>query len=452
MSLNEIWRLGLRALLVFRFLVLAVACFIPLTHPDIIRQADTLGVTLRYWNRWTLEPSSFFPLFPALLNSGDSSGLAPTEFPALNLLLAPAFALGPRYGAVLARFGLWLIVGLLFFWVVKTWRGKKILHVNASQAFLALPLLSFAAPHVGKFMPDFLAVLLVLLSVGRAWNHKPNGMTYLVATLGLLIKPTSLVVFGLLYLSSSKKRSLLWVLVPVGVALLYYTLGTRFLGSLDVHNNYFYVKPRPPLRSMTEFLADGRGVLSLWFKQLFYPGALFLILFGIGWRRLQRQPHLLGPLWTLVLAQFLIIGALDGAHAHVHRYYFLGIAPAACLIFYDSVVKTPARWLGLLLLLGLIVHQLERTNIDLKPLWTQHSNPWLEPQCAELKKKHPEFPWNQGYVFRSAPSPNLGLGLCFGEREGSKTSEFGFYPKHSDLPPVCAPRGETESITLVQCP
>ena len=67
--------------------------FSPFVHPHIKRQSDTLGLSLRYWLRWSVEEDQFNPLVPALLSSGDSRGISPTEFPLLNLITAPAFSL-----------------------------------------------------------------------------------------------------------------------------------------------------------------------------------------------------------------------------------------------------------------------------------------------------------------------------------------------------------------------
>ncbi|RZA05988.1 MAG: hypothetical protein EOP11_11465, partial [Proteobacteria bacterium] len=175
---NSLWRrilsdklkLFILAAISVRTLVLAVGAFLPLTLPETWRQTDTLGVALRYWLRFTVEPTSAPRWLPAVLNGGDTNGVMPMEFPLLNLLTAPAFAAGPYYGkalAILLHLGLCLGLTLANAWI---WRGIKVGRARASTAMLLLPLLSFSANYYGRFMPDYLSMLLVLSAVGLSWH------------------------------------------------------------------------------------------------------------------------------------------------------------------------------------------------------------------------------------------------------------------------------------------
>src|SRR5436309_2128935 len=90
------------ALFVFRFLIGLCHGILPLDEPHVWRQTDTMGTTFRYWNRWTSENkdsavevrgrplgamNSIF--LPAILNSSDTAGIMPMEFPFLNVVTAP---------------------------------------------------------------------------------------------------------------------------------------------------------------------------------------------------------------------------------------------------------------------------------------------------------------------------------------------------------------------------
>src|SRR4051812_35303279 len=87
-------------LLALRFGALLFGAFLPLGFPDVWRQITTLGISMRYWSRWNLEPGAEHLLLPAVLDSGDGQGFMPMEFPILNLLTAPFFAMGPYWGRV----------------------------------------------------------------------------------------------------------------------------------------------------------------------------------------------------------------------------------------------------------------------------------------------------------------------------------------------------------------
>jgi hypothetical protein len=112
--------LGLSAI---RLLSLIATSFLSLTPPHLWRQIDTLSVSLRYYLRWFVESGS--PLFlPAVLNSGDSLGIMPMEFPLLNILFAPAFGLGPYYGKVLCLIAYVLFVFGFSLWNALIWKDK----------------------------------------------------------------------------------------------------------------------------------------------------------------------------------------------------------------------------------------------------------------------------------------------------------------------------------------
>ncbi len=95
--------------LVARCLVLAVGAGFDFPPPHEWRQTDTMGVAMRYFSRWFLEADRSWPWLPAALSTGHDLGIGPQEFPLLNLLGEPLFALGPLWGKVAACLGAGLL-------------------------------------------------------------------------------------------------------------------------------------------------------------------------------------------------------------------------------------------------------------------------------------------------------------------------------------------------------
>ena len=95
----------------------------------------------------------------------------------------------------------------------------------------------------------------------------------------------------------------------------------------------------------------------------------------------------------------------------------------------------------------MIISNVEKTIYEIRPLWNNNSL----KTCSYLKKKHPEFPWNSGYRFRSVVKPTPHLGLCFGEAQGSTTSKFGFYSIKDEIPKDCRSIEKFNDIQLVTC-
>jgi hypothetical protein len=178
-----------------------VALFLPLGHPHVWRQMDTLGVSLRYWLRWSVESPSPWPLLPAVLHSGDSSGIMAMEWPLLNIVAAPLFALGPAWGTALAR-GLVLALNIaLLLWNMKIWKGQTPGGIDASRSFRWMPLIGPGLVFFPKFIPDVVAMLFVLAGTGFLYQKKARGWASLLLLSGLLMKPTSVIVLALLLLS-----------------------------------------------------------------------------------------------------------------------------------------------------------------------------------------------------------------------------------------------------------
>lgn len=440
-----------------RFAILAIAAFLPFGLPHMHRQSDTLGVSMRYWSRWTVEAASHHPLLPATLVSGDQEGILPTEFPLLNLVTAPCFALGTWTGRYAARLLLLAAVLALTLYNARAWRGRFVDGVDAGRAMLAVPLVSFAMPVVGRFMPDYLAMILVCLAVGLSWDGKRPSAALALAALGLLVKPTAVTALGLcLFRPRAAWRASWWIPGALAMAGLYYTVGTHAieaLKSVDPALGYA-VAPRPPLASLVAFFSSPRELIDLLMKESFFPFGLpivALFYFLRAWRGTSPPG---ARLWLLLVAQLAAGACLGGVGTFKHSYYFIGMAPTAALLLvgaWDVAPGAAARAvLGLLFVAKLLDVSWNDVNVFTPPS-SKEANWRLERDCRDLAGKHPELPWRQGYVFRTELESYPLLALCFGERTSSRTAEWGFLLPTEALPGDCTVYDRRERVAIVRC-
>jgi hypothetical protein len=459
------------ALFFVRMLTAGVKAFLPFDLPHIWRQVDTLGVSLRYWLRWSAEPDVRYPLLPAVLNSMDGYAIMPMEFPLVNLMCAPFFALGPHAGRIAAMVFLFALHFGLTWLCYLSWKDKRVLGKKVEWAFLLLPVAGISSTFVTKFMPDYLAMLLVLWGVSFLWDESQSDsknrlgeriFALLLMTLGLLVKPTSVTVLVLLLMREAPwqgriARSM-WSLPPLLVAGLYYTIGLKWIASLQDTAGLFAVQGRNPLISVIEFLLEPRDIFKLVFENMAFTAApVVFALVCLSADRLTR----VRVLWlaAALLAQTLAIAALDGSHSFIHSYYHIGSSPVVALLIttsLDGILGAKAvrsKWLlGALaaLMLTLIY---KNTYFELRSLSGRKAERYIwSSEVKMLKKRNPSFPWGQGYTFRASRMlayPNLGI--QFGEREGSSTAEYGFY-LNSEVPGgECRVVDQSQSVSLVRC-
>jgi len=439
----------------FRILYLAfgirlVGCLIrafgEIVEPHVWRQTDTLGMSLRYWLRFIHEPFNWKLLLPAVLQSGDGNGILPVEFPFLNFIFSPAWALGPYWGKVV----IYVLLSLLIFYICKKISETK--HW-LSPAFLLLPFLSISADYIEKFIPDTLATLLV--SYGALLFIKDRRKWALaLVTLGILMKPTSIVALGILFLFSKfRKRFVsnsLFFALPTVVGLIYYTVGLKWIDHFRQGDVLiFLVAARNPIQSLHEIFSNLPFVLGAFQNRVFFVWGGLFVLLCLAFLRLKPKLRILGGLCGLLFLQFTVIAALDGGHSAQHDYYYMGMAPIAAAVVWLCLRKgRPA--LSALLLTILFLHSVELSaqNLNPKKLTGFFRS---RQECSMLKQRNPMVPWNQDYVFRSRTEPFPALGLCFGEREGSKTSNFGIYFKTDTVPDECRTIDQTEQFKLVKC-
>jgi hypothetical protein len=440
-----------------RFAVLFARAFLPLGLPEIWRQTDTLGVALRYWLRWTVELNPGPRLLPAILNSGDTLGIMPMEFPLLNLISAPFFALGSRAGQTGALLFLFALSLALTIANVRLWRGKLVAGVDAGTAMWLLPLVSIGADWVGKFMPDYPAMLLVLIAVGLSWEKDRPGISGLLAALGLLMKPTSVVVFALWlvrpYSRSKIKATSVWLFPALAIAGFYYTYGVSFIREYRELEMQFAIRPPQGLRGLYQFVADPWGLAKFWIKNAFFPFGVCFLLPLYVYRSLEQRRNWFGKLWLVLLIQIVGIAFLAGNLSLTHDYYFMGIMPVTALLVLQAWDLARVKGLRFFIAAAIGVHLFELCYLDFRSQWHRPPLPYwtAQSECGELKRRHPEFPWGRGEVFRSSPESYPALGLCFGEREGSRLSPYGFFWKDGSLPAECQKVDEMSAVQIVTC-
>jgi hypothetical protein len=420
-----------------------VALFLPLGHPHVWRQIDTLGVSLRYWLRWTVETQSPWPLLPAVLHSGEGSGLMAMEWPLLNLMAAPVFQFGPAWGTGLAR-GLVLGLNLLLvFWNIRLWRGLKPGDVEAGRALRWMPLIGLGLVFFPKFIPDATAMLLVLAATSFLYQQKNFAFATLLLLCGFLMKPTSVIVLALLLLAPDLlqvlRRALPSLALAFNITVLYYLKGTHWIQSLAGGESLYRVQPQHPWQALQEFLSELPQLADLFLQGLSFYAGLPLLLGLAVFRKTRALPRL----WLLLLLQILAIAVLDGAHSYYHRYYFMGTLPLICLILQaaldDLKLTASGRHLRFVILLLIAGSAATHMAYEWRPLYikTPAERFLAFEDCQNLKQRLPDWPWDQATIFRTTPRPYPLVGLCFGEREGSERSPYGLFVDSDPLPEGC---------------
>lgn len=446
------------SLLILKAVVAVLVAFSTFNLPHTWREIDTIAVSFRYFQRWSLGLDSL-PLVPAILSSGTGVGYMPMEFPLFNLIMAPFFMFGPGVGKILASLAIFSIHGLMVYMIHKRFRGIQICGIEAHKAFLLLPILGLPSVFGLKLIPDTFATMMVVLGLGLCWQ-RPRFLGLIFMSLGVLIKPPAIaaMMLGFLrkdFLTYFKKHALILVL-PILPAAFYYTVGISWLKDLQEGKNHFFVEVRPPLESLWSVLSRPKDVFKLFFDQIWSPAALFLLPM-LGARQIK--------LWLILVLQFIIVSILDGEHAFVHNYYFMGMAPTACLIFYSGIknacsIATKETLapkykviLGYLFILIFIGRNLELAAFQPRSLMNEIPVNRAIPfaVCRHLKASLPELPWDQNYGFRSQTHPYPYLGICFGERVAVQDGQYGLFTNMESMPKSCKPLKNHKGVIVAQC-
>lgn len=499
---RNLWITVILALFALRALVLVAQCFVPVTSPHVHRQIDTMGVAARYWLRWTVEGippppavgtgnaasvsslDALIPLLPAVLNSGDTQGIMPMELPLLNWLASPAFSLGPVHGMAAAKLLLASLVLLLTVSAYRVWRNQEIVGCPVGLAVLAQGFFSIAALHYGRFIPDTIAMLLAVTSMGLAWQGPSGRQTgkkaaaMLLTTTALLMKPTAVIVYFLLLLeppgtgreagstglgqrlhflfalvTATAKRHLAWLAPAVAATAAYYLFGTHAVRRYVETYDFFAVGIRPPWQALGAFFAQPESLLNLIGLKLLFPGGVFII----AWDHFRRWRTGSGPgtwpLWLILTLQTLAIAVLDGDHSYVHDYYFIGVSLTAALLLLNTWLRSPQRWLKAVMLVIVIVRVGELSFMELGFAGSQKPRAMrnLMPECEKLRSDFPDLPWGAGKPFRSPEEIFPRLGLCFLERQNSPSAPYGFFYTDEPLPSDCRWLAQEKLIGLAAC-
>lgn len=436
-------------------MVALLHAFRPITSPHIWRQVDTLSVSFRYWQRWSLgAPEGLKAFLPAVLNGGDAVGYMPMEFPLLNFMAAPAFAFGTHAGVTLAQLVALGLTLLLLYVNGRVWRGQVVAGVPAARWLLLIPSFSLPVTFFAKFMPDLGAMLLVLLGVGYSWQKPRPVAALLAATLGVLMKPTAAPVMAMMLLGpkslSRNLRNSLPLVFALGIAFVYYKFGINELKHFQDSVSRFRVESSPPLEGLKEFFGAPSQILQVANDHAFVPWAGIVLLVGafVGRSRLGRP-----VLWLLIclFLQTLFLALVSGKHGFMHAYYFMALVPALTLLALQILKAAHNTWITGIFWTLVLGRVFDTASNDLAGYLTEDSSYTLFQECQELKSQTRDWPWDQQKAFRSNPAPYPMLGLCFGERQESKTSHYGFFYADQPLPPGCHEQLTSRHVVLGTC-
>lgn len=155
----------------------------------------------------------------------------------------------------------------------------------------------------------------------------------------------------------------------------------------------------------------------------------------------------------------MAIVGLDGAHSYVHEYYYIASAPLLiflCFTLYRGIQESSHRWKSYFLRLGVLlclVSFLESSQFELRHYLPKTSKQYVRIRdCQTLKDRHPEIPWNNGYVFRSGNAEAFPqAGICFFEREGSLVNEYGLFSTNDPIPENCEKLDQEGFALIVKC-
>lgn len=435
-----------------RFVTYLLASFFPIFLPEVWRQLDTLGVSYRYFLKFTVETDSsiWFRMLPSVLQSGDTAGIMPMEFPILNLVFAPFWGFGTEAGRAAIYFVLAILVYGLSYFLFRISRGIY------RWGFLLFPTVSYATDYFAKFMPDTLSYLLVLTGVilpfSRLSKSRLARYSSFFVAVGILMKPTAMATLGFYFIIRKIDRPSIVQFfkrftIPVMLGAIYYTFGLKYLQSFDEGHSIFSTQIRSPFTCLKEVLLSSNGMYLHWTNRPFFYGALPLMLIAFFYRARRLSKAVL-----ILILQFLLIAAMDGEHSFTHDYYYVSLAPTCCFLMVYSLFVLRRKWIGVLILIAIMVRPIELSTKDFVRMY-KGSQSTMAKECSLLKERNRDFPWHKGIAFRSTNEPFPSLGLCFGEKQGSKKSEYGFfYRSENGIDPQCKAVDRTEHLILARCP
>lgn len=445
-------------LLSFRVIILIICSFYALSGPHEWRQYDTLGMGIRYFIEFFQSPLQKYPGFlPAVLQAGDSLGITPVEIPILNLMIAPLFFFGETAGLAFSRLLLLVINIQLLYFNYKLWREQEIAGEKTGEAFLLLPLLGFFGLFFGKFIPDILSVQLTLCALGLALKHEKFLAPILIGSLGLLIKPTSVIVYALFLLMQQRKiiRHYFWMGLTILITIAYYKLVNPAILSFAGEKSVFAVGTKPLAVAIQQVLEKPLLFLTIFLKALFSNWMIIPFLLIIIYQLIKKQNQVrnLLSILAIIFLQWAFLHLLSGDHPYWHNYYYLGISPLVVLLFYRVLIKGE-KWQQQALVGILLIVNILQATYDMKPIIKpSKKRAWqIAEECQSLKRKAKDFPWDRGYHFRSPREYFPILGVCFGEVQNATNTQYGFFYRDEKFPHDCQEKFSSKNIILAACP
>lgn len=449
-------------LVLFKLCAAVLYSFVGFVQPHITRQSVTMAVNQRFVLDWKNHDKAYAWL-PRSLAGGDKDAILEQEFPLLNYLTVPGFFLDTGPARVVTRLIYILLVSSLFCWNYFVWRKVTLLDISCEVPSLLLVLLPISGIYFHRFMPDFFSYILCLLALGISLRDPKKVLLPLIlAALGLLVKPTSIIAFGPLLLLPSPvkqiKERLIWLLPAGGLMLGYYIFVTKWIRSLSDLEPYYMTSLRNPWMSFIQFFETPGKVFALFNEQIMSPFLPTMILLFWIFQRLKTKQISLSPravkIWGLLVFQFLTVVLMDGAHSLIHPYYYIGLSLTAGLLwtYYFELDKNNKIWRSLLiapLFLFNVEHSFYELRDGVSPSVESTQKFWQN--CQNLKNRHPDWPWSKGLSFRSEITPVSEIGLCFGEIQGSLTSAYGFYLDGQEIPSDCHAIDREANVILVKC-
>lgn len=381
----------------------------------MIRQIDTMGVSMRYAMKFSEGPSSF-ALLPTTLASGDLvNEVTPMEFPLLNLITSPVFFLGSDFDNAFAHILLLIFSVFLF---LKVYRQCQKADSALAMAWLITPLYGITYIFSIRFMPDYLAFLLMSLGTLYFYNSRSKTLAILFCAIAMMIKPPVAIVWGLLLLKPFAKwrQHIPFLIIALIAPAFYYTLGIKYLEQLSQMPGYFSVEARNPIDALISFFNHPKEIFILITKDLFARYSIVLIAISLFIAKIKIAPRL----FVILGLQVMAIAIIDGAHAFMHSYYYIGTGLTTALIFAPTLKDSP-KWLQLSALIFLFVINLETSLAQIKPLFRGS----LTSECRDIKQNVKQLK-NEKKI-RTTQSPIPEIGLCMGKISNSNEANFGIY-------------------------
>ncbi len=407
-----------------KLLIALVAAWGYFTNPHIIRQVDTMGVSLMYAKKFA-HSFNWFNFLPTALSAGDYiNEVTPMEFPLLNLILSPFFLITWKYNFALAHMALILLNYSLFYFIYREMKGEQ--WKERKEAWKLIPLYGISLLYIDRYMPDATAFLLCSLSIVWIWSDRKLGWAIFVAMIALLIKPPVVITYAIFLFIPMKRWPKLALILSISVipTIVYYTAGMEYLKSISHMAEYFSCHIRSPMMTLKNFFGHPKLLFNFLFKDNLYRYSVVFLIFGLI--DLKRKKHQAEYQFVLKLLgvfsiQILIIGVLNGGHNFLHSYYSIGTSFVCCYMVYKAVAYN--QKLLNIFILFLVFSNLERSYYRLRPLKKDN----IRKEAQSLLVKVPELKGEERIRTEFHPVPRLGL--AFGKISNSKAARFGVYSK-----------------------